>query len=287
MNTHEKVAVITGGASGIGAALADVVVARGGRSIIADYNGDAAWEKANSLGDSALAIQCDVANIDSVEDMANQSWDWSGGVDLVFANAGIGLSRPFLHATEEQFDATMGVNLKGVWATAKAFAVRMMADNRPGHICMTGSEHSLGLQHPGNAFYTASKHGVLAFGDVFRAELPDTIGVSVLCPGLTATRISDNSGAVFGQDNRSDEAKQMGRAVMAEGKSPAEVARHTLDQIENGARLIMTEPSAYIAAEQRAKDVKAAFDAQAPMTGDNPMRYHVETVVARLRGKTV
>ena len=196
METKGRTAVITGGASGIGAALAEAMVADGGRVVIVDINKDAAEAHAARLGDAALAIACNVADVAGVEAMAGEAWNWLGGVDLA------------------EFDVTMGVNLKGVWATARAFAARMIDADHAGHLCLTASEHALGLQHPGNGFYTASKHGVLALGDVFRAELPESIGVSVLCPGLTATHMPDTSPAATGMsadERRSD----MARAVMA------------------------------------------------------------------------
>lgn len=281
METKGRTAVVTGGASGIGAALAEALVADGGRVVIVDINKDAAEAQAAKLGDAAHAIACNVADVAGVEAMAEDAWNWLGGVDLVFANAGISVARPLLKASEAEFDVTMGVNLKGVWATAKAFAIRMMEAGHAGHVCLTASEHALGLQHAGNGFYTASKHGVLALGDVFRAELPDSIGISVLCPGLTATSMPDTSPAATGLP--ADERRSaMTRAVMAEGKPAAEVARHTLDEIERGTFLIVPEPSAWLAADKRAEEVREEFSRQAPM-GPGAMQYHVGAVVERIR----
>ena len=285
MDTTNKTAVITGGASGIGAALAAAIQSRGGQAIIVDIDGEAAEAKAAELGDGVSAMACDVSDVAAVEAMAEAAWSKLGGVDLVFANAGLGVGRPLLKATEAEFDITLNVNLKGVWATAKAFATRMITTDRGGHICLTGSEHSLGLQHPGNGFYTAAKHGVLALGDVFRAELPETIGMSVLCPGLTATGIGETSVKAAGLDAPNLQRAAMVQAVMAAGKPASEVAAETLAAIERGDFLIMTECSAYAAAERRADEVKAAFGAQAPMGGADEMKYHVDTVVAKLRGK--
>ena len=281
METKGRTAVITGGASGIGAALADAMVADGGRVVIVDINKDAAEAQAAKLGDAAHAIACNVADVAGVEAMAEEAWNWLGGGDLVFANAGISVARPLLKAGEAEFDVTMGVNLKGVWATAKAFAVRMIEAGHSGHICLTASEHALGLQHPGNGFYTASKHGVLALGDVFRAELPDSIGMSVLCPGLTATGMPDTSPAATGM-SADEHRSAIARAVMAQGKPAEEVARHTLDEIARDTFLIVPEPSAWLAAEKRADEVQKEFARQAPM-GPGAMQYHVGAVVERIR----
>lgn len=137
MDTKGKNAVVTGGASGIGAALAEAIVAAGGRVVVVDINKDAAEAHADKLGAAAKAIVCDVADVAAVEAMAGAAWDWLGGVDLVFANAGVSVAQPLLKASETEFDVTLNVNLKGVWATAKAFATRMIDAGRDGHLCLT------------------------------------------------------------------------------------------------------------------------------------------------------
>ena len=98
METKGRTAVITGGASGIGAVLAEAMVADGGRVVIVDINKDAAEAHAARLGDAARAIACNVADVAGVEAMAGEAWNWLGGVDLVFANAGVSVARPLLKA---------------------------------------------------------------------------------------------------------------------------------------------------------------------------------------------
>lgn len=280
MDLPGKTALITGGASGIGAALARLCAEGGARVVICDWNSDGARSLAADLGPSAHALPCDVSEVMAVKAMVAAAADWLGGLDLVFANAGIGAGAPILKASEDEFDVTFGVNVKGVWAVCAEAARWMVAHDKPGHLCMTGSEHSLGFQHAGNALYTASKHAVLGLADVMRHELPDTIGVSVLCPGLTATGMPENRAySPLGPDAPQREA--FGKAIMAEGTAPDIVAQKTLDGIARGDFLIVTHAVAKLGAERRWHEVNAAFEAQAPMT-EEAAKLEVNAVIARL-----
>lgn len=266
MTYQDKVALVTGGASGIGAALCTALVTRGCRVIVVDVESDKAEALAAQLGDMAQAMSCDVSDAEAVEALAEATWRSSGGIDFVFANAGIGLGAPLLKSTLQQYEATMGVNLRGVWATSTAFARRMLADGRKGHICLTGSEHSLGLQHIGNGIYTASKHAVLGLGDVLRAELEGQVGVSVLCPGLVATNIV-NSQRHYEWADQNARSKTIGEAVMARGLAPEVIAEETLQAIAHGDFLIVTHPTAHAAARRRWEAIDHAFATQPPQDG--------------------
>lgn len=286
MDFAGKSAVVTGGASGIGRGLCRQLAARGARVIVVDVDGAKAQSVADEIGGAALARQCDVSDAGAVESLAGALWAALGRVDMAFANAGIGLNASILKSTLAEYEATMGVNMRGVWAVSKAFASRMVEHGIRGHICLTGSEHSLGLQHVGNGIYTASKHAVLGFGDVLRAELDGQVGVSVLCPGLVATDIAD-SGRHYEWVQRSERAKSMGAAIMAKGLSPDIVAAETLDAISRGEFLIVTHPSARAAAQKRWQDIDTAFATQPPQDGS---RDHLDVdrvvgeVLAELKG---
>lgn len=275
-----KTAVVTGGGAGIGRALCRELASRGARVLVVDVEKDKAASVAEELGPEAGCAVCDVSDAEAVEAMAAAAWDVLGGVDLVFANAGIGLNAPILHSTLAEYEATMGVNMRGVWATSKAFAGRMVDAGRQGHICLTGSEHSLGLQHAGNGIYTASKHAVLGFGDVLRAELEGKVGVSVLCPGLVATDIA-NAHRHYDWASKSERATALGNAVMAKGLDPAIVARETLEAISRGEFLIVTHPTARAAAERRWEAIDHAFATQPPQDGSRD-HLDVDKVVAEV-----
>ena len=182
MQIDQSRAVITGGASGIGKAIAKSLLSRGGQVVIADIDEAAIASALSELGDNATGMTCNVRDIEDVDKLADDSWQHLGEVDLVFANAGLAPGAPLIEATEDQFDVIYEVNIRGAWATCKAFALKMIANDAKGHLCVTGSEHSLGMQHPMMGHYTASKHAVLGWADVMRAELPENVDISILCP---------------------------------------------------------------------------------------------------------
>ncbi len=273
-------AVITGGASGIGRALADDLVARGAAVMIVDIDGDRARAVAAELGPDVLAAQCDVADHAAVEALADMAERELGPVNMVFANAGVSLSGPLVDARPEAFDWVFGVNVRGAWSTASAFARRMIAADRPGRLCITASEHALGLQHVGAGAYTASKHAVLGLAEVLRAELPPQLKVSVLCPGLVATEI--HLSGRHGPMPPADPAQlAIGAALVGRGMNASVVARAAVEGVLRGDFLIVTHPISLLAAEQRAREVAAAFAGQAPWTS-GAERFGVNNVLAEV-----
>lgn len=280
MNVTGKTAVVTGGAAGIGEAIADEIVQRGGKVVIVDIDIDDAQNIAQRLGDNATAVVCDVSDGANIEAMADQVWANTGGVDLVFANAGAGANSPLLDAPEELFDFVFTLNVKAVWLTCKAFANRMIEAQRTGYLCLTGSEHSLGLQHTGAGLYTGTKHAVLGMADVLRNELPDTIGLSVLCPGLTNTRFAEGKRhSNLPPDDPGTVA--FAKAIMGKGMSASDVATATLDAIAREDFLIVTHANARAAAEKRWLEIDTAFARQAPAEGD-VNKYDVTRVIGEV-----
>ena len=271
-------AVVTGGASGIGRAIAEQLVARGCKVLIADIDGKRASDVAASLAHGAIGAHCDVAEHGSVQGLADLAVGSFGGIDLVFANAGVSVGGPLLDATPAELDWIFGINVRGVWNTTSVFG-RIMRDNRtPGQICITASEHALGLQHTGIGLYTASKHAVLGLADVMRSELPANIGISVLCPGLVATELhlSKRHGPIAQDD---DATLAFGQAIMDRGMAANEIARAALEGVQRGDFLIVTHPTALAAADRRHEEIAAAFAAQAPWS-DEAARYEVNNVIA-------
>lgn len=269
-----KTVFVTGAASGIGRSIARAHAAQGDRVIAADLSADALDQL---VDDGIEPWVLDVSDVRSVEQAAGQVWTACSGVDWVYANAGIGAPGPLLEASREQFRKCLEINLIGAWMTLKAFASRMVKAERPGRLCATASEHALGFQHAGAGIYTASKHALLGLCDVMRHELPDTISVSVLCPGIT------NTG--FGQGgDASEAAKAFTRAMMAEGLDPDIVARAALEGMERGDFIIVTQAASRIGWEKRAEDVETAF-AHVPDEGADAERYAVPSVIRRVRAQ--
>ncbi|MBF2754227.1 MAG: SDR family NAD(P)-dependent oxidoreductase [Gammaproteobacteria bacterium AqS3] len=280
MDIEGRTAVVTGAASGIGLAIAGELIKRQCRVVIADWDGDGARKAAEALGENADAVRFDAADTASVEAMAEEVWRLTGGVDLIFANAGVSAGAPLLQAEAEALDWHINVNVRGVWATGKAFINRIIAEGRSGHFTITASEHSLGLQHAGAGFYTASKHAVLGLAEVLRAELPETVGISVFCPGLVETRLHD-AGRFGVLPPAPEEMQAFAAAVMSRGMAPEAVAQAAVNGTANGDFYIVTHPSAFAAAEKRFAEISQAFDDQAPMTED-ARRYEVNAVIAEL-----
>lgn len=182
-----KVALVTGGASGIGKALAEALAARGARVIIADLNAEAADAVARALG--GLAIPIDLAEDAAASRLINKAYDWQSRLDLVCANAGYGRNKRML---KEPFDeATMhlfAVNLIAPLRLAQAYAAALTAHGARGRLMITGSENSLSLpgavRRNGLGAYGATKHGVLIMAEWLREELRgETMDVHILLPG--------------------------------------------------------------------------------------------------------
>jgi NAD(P)-dependent dehydrogenase (short-subunit alcohol dehydrogenase family) len=276
-------AVVTGGASGIGRALVEELVERGWKILFADINTDQAEKLAREIGPQALWAKCDVADHASVENLASLAERTLGEVHLVFANAGVGGSGPLLEGTPEELDWIYGINLRGVWSTTSVFARQMIRRGHPGRICVTASEHAFGLQHAGSGFYTASKHAVLGLAEVFRAELPPSVGISVFCPGLVSTNIHLSNRR--SPRPRQDPAREaFAGALMERGMPPREIARAAVEGVLRGDFLIVTHPSSLAAATARFEEISEAFAAHAPWTPDAE-RYDVKAVMAALRAE--
>jgi NADP-dependent 3-hydroxy acid dehydrogenase YdfG len=187
-----KVAFVTGGASGIGPALAATLADGGAEVWIADRQIDAAQELAQTLGSAgskAHAIELDVRDYPSFERAVAEVMRQSGRVDYLFNNAGIGVGGEVDSYTLDDWNDVFDVNLGGVVHGIQA-VYPIMIEQRSGHIVNTASLAGL-LVSPGSASYTASKHAVVALSKALRLEAErHGVRVSVLCPGAVRTRSS-------------------------------------------------------------------------------------------------
>jgi NAD(P)-dependent dehydrogenase (short-subunit alcohol dehydrogenase family) len=181
------VALITGGASGIGKALAEALAARGAELIIADVQAEAAAAVAASLG--GLAITSDLSDPAAPAALIEGAYAWKGRLDLVCANAGYGRNKRLL---KEPFDEAamnlLAVNMFAPIRVAQAYAQKLTAAGQRGRLMITGSENSLSLpdavRRNGPGLYGAPKHGVLIMAEWLREELRgETMDVHILLPG--------------------------------------------------------------------------------------------------------
>lgn len=274
-----KGCVVTGAASGIGRALAEQLHAVGGRLVLADI--DLARTEALAAGlPGANALYCDVSDHASVEALVQAAKAQLGQIDQVFANAGTIVNGPLVKSTPEEFDWLMGVNLRGAWSSLTVFARALLEQEQGGRICVTASEHSLGLQHTGAGIYTASKQAVLALAEVMRAELPDKIRISVFCPGLVSTGLADAVRPAFVRQPKPHQL-EFSRAVQAQGMSATEAAAAAIAGTIRGDFLIVTHPNSFAPAQRRFAEIEDAFAAQAPVGADAD-RYDVGRIAADL-----
>ncbi|GGM20735.1 SDR family oxidoreductase [Dactylosporangium sucinum] len=187
MTASGDVAVVTGAASGIGAATARLLVGRGWRVVLADVQADPLVELARELGPAALPLRVDVAHEADVAAAADQAVSVFGRLDLMFANAGVfGAYGPIHTADLAAVDATWAIDLRGVFLSMK-HAARVMRPRQHGVIVVTTSPAAV-AGGVGNHAYSAAKAGVLGLMRSVAGELrPHGIRVNAVMPGPTAT----------------------------------------------------------------------------------------------------
>jgi NAD(P)-dependent dehydrogenase (short-subunit alcohol dehydrogenase family) len=217
-----KVAVVTGGASGIGAAVARRLSADGAAVAIVDVRGAGAEALAAELGGSALAIEADVSDEGSVAGYRRRAVEAFGRIDLYHLNAGIaGAPVELPDVTAEDFDRVMGVNVRGVFLGLREAFRQYAAQNSPGAIVTTASICSFG----GGADlvpYHASKHAIL--GLMRSAAVyggPRGIRVNAVAPGIVPTNLLGPSTATAGGGAPGERTRL---APMRRAGSPEEVA---------------------------------------------------------------
>jgi NAD(P)-dependent dehydrogenase (short-subunit alcohol dehydrogenase family) len=197
LRTFENgVAIVTGGASGIGRALAEALAKRGCEVVLADRQVALAREVASRIratGGRATAIELDVTDFPAVERLVRETIARTGRLDYMFNNAGIGIGGNVSHYGINDWNMILDVNLRGAIHGVQA-AYKVMADQGFGHIVNTASMAAL-MPSPGMAAYSMTKHAVLGLSKALRAEAACLgIRVSVLCPGVIQTPILESGG---------------------------------------------------------------------------------------------
>jgi NAD(P)-dependent dehydrogenase (short-subunit alcohol dehydrogenase family) len=184
-----KVALVTGGNSGIGRAVAERLVAEGARVVVVGRNRGTVEATAAALGAASRGVVADTSKLADLDRMVAATREFGGGrLDVVFANAGVGTFGPLATMTEEAWDATFDVNVKGVYFTVQK-AVPLM---RAGGAIVLNASVAAGKGNPVGSIYGASKAAVRSFGRTIAAELVERgIRVNVVSPGPIETPIFD------------------------------------------------------------------------------------------------
>ncbi|HLK10363.1 MAG TPA: SDR family NAD(P)-dependent oxidoreductase [Candidatus Binatia bacterium] len=261
-----RVAVITGGGSGIGAALARAFAARGARLVLADLDADAMAGVARDLAAAGAAVLCvptDVGELAQVEALAAAAVARFGAVHLVCNNAGVCVPGDLAAATHADWAYTLRVNLWGVVHGIEVFVPRLLAQGAGGHVVNTASMAGLvGMQWLG--VYSASKFAVVGLSEALHRELaPRGVGVSVLCPMVVRTNIDANSARHRPAALRSPGAPPASAAppALAGGVvEPEEVARRVVRAVERGDLYVLTHPEQREILRRRAARQDRMFD---------------------------
>ncbi|MFX0058137.1 MAG: SDR family NAD(P)-dependent oxidoreductase [Candidatus Hodarchaeota archaeon] len=191
----DKVAVITGGANGIGRELANIAAKKGMKIVLADIEADAlskAEEELKPTGATVLSVLTDVSKDEDIGVLAQKTVDTFGEIHLLFNNAGVILPGPMWEHSLLDWQWIIGVNFWGVVNGIRNFVPIMLKQRNECHIVNTASLAGLMSGDAGTGIYGATKHGIIALSEALAKELENSkIKVSVLCPSFVNTTIMD------------------------------------------------------------------------------------------------
>jgi NAD(P)-dependent dehydrogenase (short-subunit alcohol dehydrogenase family) len=239
----DRVAVITGGGSGIGEGLGVVLSRLGAHVVLADVAPERVDQAAKRLRDATggkvLGVVADVASPRSVEDLADAAYAAFGTVNLLFNNAGVTSVGTTWETPLADWRRILDVNLMGCVHGVRSFVPRMLAGGQPGHIVNTSSMAGV-LPVPLKAPYSASKHAIIGLSQALAAELraiDADIGVSVCCPGAVATTMTGDT-LRFYEDKDITEADRALLVALrdrcAAGMSPEQAGEVVVEAIRRG-----------------------------------------------------
>jgi NAD(P)-dependent dehydrogenase (short-subunit alcohol dehydrogenase family) len=242
-------AVVTGGASGIGLAMAGAFAAEGMRVVVADRDDRAARgaaERLEARGAEVMAAHVDVADPTSMTVLRDAVYERFGPVHVLCNNAGVAARRPLVESTPEDWEWIFGVNVFGVVNGLRAFLPGMIEATGERHVVNTGSMSSLRVGVMGwQTMYTASKFALLGLSEALRQELdPHGIGLTVLLPGPVATdlaRTSEVGRPEWAPPPGGNGASASGRAP-ADWMDPAEVGPLVMQAIRENRPFAVTHP---------------------------------------------
>jgi NAD(P)-dependent dehydrogenase (short-subunit alcohol dehydrogenase family) len=239
-DVRDRVAFVTGGASGIGLGITKALLGAGAKVVIADLRPDHLDEAKAALAsydNRLLAIELDVTDRTAMADAADRVEQAFGRMDILVNNAGVGIEGPLGEASYADWDFGLGVNLGGVINGLQTFVPRIRAGGRGGHVVNTASLAGLVQMPSFMAIYATAKAAVIALTESIHDDLArDSIGASVLCPGPIKSRIHElgrNRPARFqASQGFSAAAERLGkREVSALWMEPEEVGAMVLDAI--------------------------------------------------------
>ncbi|MBV9082715.1 MAG: SDR family NAD(P)-dependent oxidoreductase [Acidobacteriaceae bacterium] len=270
---RDRTAVITGGASGIGRAMAERFASEGMRIVLADIEETPLRETAEAMrqnGATVLACRVDVTNAVEVETLAEAAYKEFGAVHLLCNNAGvISEGAPVWKESLENWAWVLGVNFWGVLHGIRAFVPRMIASGEEGHVVNTASVAGL-TTRPLMASYNVSKHAVVAVSECLHAELQlttDKVRASVLCPAFARTRLAESTRNRPHDPETHAETSygfhEAWKAVVEQGTPPEEIAGRVMEAVRNEQFWILTHPNTDKAVRERFESMLARTNPEA------------------------
>jgi NAD(P)-dependent dehydrogenase (short-subunit alcohol dehydrogenase family) len=249
-DVRDRVAVVTGAGSGIGAALAVGLAGEGALVVAVDIDGDAAGATASRLGGGAMAACVDVTDPTAVEQLAHQIFEENGRVDIVINNAGVFQGGLMWERSLEDYRWSFDVNVFGILHSVRSFIPRMLAADSDGHIVNTSSVAAF-VAGAGSSPYVVSKCAAFSLSECLALDLKavgSKIGVSVLTPSAFNTGIAHTARvrpAAYGVDETpGGKVSSEGlAAITQQGQSPDAVVGPVLEGIRHRQFLIATRPS--------------------------------------------
>ncbi|MEE8165874.1 MAG: SDR family NAD(P)-dependent oxidoreductase [Myxococcota bacterium] len=259
----DRVAVVTGAASGIGLGAAERLLGEGMKVVLADVEPESLDREATRLADAGadvLAVFCDVRDPDAVAALRDETLSHYGAVHVVMNNAGVAPAGPMLDTTPADWRWIVDVNLLGVAYGVTTFGP-LLRDAGEGHIINTASEAGL-VTSSILGMYSATKHAVVGLTESLYRELDGSgVGVHCLCPNLVRTKIFES------ERNRDDGAEMtpsqtatiapLREAITAMGISPNDVAGNIVDAMRDDRFWIFTHDVTPKAAAVRFGDIEA------------------------------
>jgi NAD(P)-dependent dehydrogenase (short-subunit alcohol dehydrogenase family) len=259
-NLKDKVIAITGGATGIGFALAKTLGSEGGKIVIGEPRKDKLKEAVSfltDLGIDAAETYLDVTSLKSVEEFAEFTIERFGNIDILINNAGISGARGRIDRVDiQEARKVFDVNFFGVWHGCAVFSKKMIEQGTKAAIYNLGSENSLFIAVPKSVAYVASKHAVFALSESLRNDLPDYIHVGTIFPGYVDTPLTSQ---------------------VEGGMNADEFANIIKVQIKNEEHLIVSHAYNSVHIEKRNNEITSAYKKYAPRY-DGDDEYDIKTI---------
>ncbi len=274
-----KVAVVTGGASGIGFETARQLASHGVKLVLADVEPRALGAAVGHLrnaGAEAIGINCNVSDLGAVRQLADEAFNAMGAVHILFNNAGVAVGGPTAEMSHEDWRWIIDVDLWGPIHGVEAFLPRMIEQGEGGHLLFTASFAGL-VPNEGLGPYCVAKYGVVALAEVLHRELrPHDIGTSVLCPMRVETNIGSserNRPASLGGPDASPGVADQGETnedLAGRVLDVGSVAALTVDALRANRLYILPHDESRSFIAKRFERIDRTFDQQ-PDLGDIPV----------------